>query len=154
MKKKIKVLITSNNIHKAEYGSISSVTRGYAFNYLIPNKYAEIPSKKRLRHIQMFNEIKNQQNKEQETKSKIFQKRIEQIKKVSIYRKIGENNLIFGSITERDINKWFSFNTNLKLHKNKIIIQDNKSTGKKETSIEIKHNKNIVLQMNIIPINI
>ena len=154
MKKKIKVLITSNNIHKAEQGSITNVTRGYAFNYLIPNKYAEIPSKRKLKHIQMFNEIKNQKNKVQETKLYMLEKKIGQVEKISIYRKIGENFLIFGSITERDINQWVSSNTNLKLHKNRITLEENKSAGKREIYIEIKQNKNIILQMNIIPINI
>lgn len=154
MKKKIQVIITSDKINKSEQGSISNVTRGYAFNYLIPNQYAQIPSKKRIKHIQMFNKIKNTRKKIQDTKTELFEKRIDQIEKISIYKKTGENYLIFGSAGEKDIIKWVSLNTNLKLQKTKIEIPENKSAGKIRTSLEIKKDKNIGLQTNIIPINI
>jgi len=154
MKKKIQVIITSDKFNKSEQGSISNVSRGYAFNYLIPNNYAQLPSKKRLKHIEMFNKIKSKRKKIYETKIRLFEKKIEQIGKISIYKKIGENYLIFGSITEKDIIKWISLNTNLELQKNKIKIPENKSAGTNEALIEIKQNKNIMLQINIIPINI
>lgn len=154
MKKKIQVVITSNKINKYEQGSINNISRGYAFNYLIPNQYAEVPTKKKLEHLNMFNEVKNKKKKIQAQKVKIFQNRVEKIEKISLYKKTGESHLIFGSIGEKDIIKWISLNTNLKLQKNRIKISEHKSAGKITTSVEIKQNTTITLQMNIVPINI
>lgn len=152
MKKKIEVIITNKSVNKYEQWSVNKVTRGYAFNYLIPNNYAEIPTRKRLKHIEMFNEIKNKKSKAQETKIKLFKDKTEQIEKISILKKVGENNVIFGNITEKDVSKWIAINTNLRLHKNKITLTENKSTGKTNVSMEI--NQNIILKVNVIPVNI
>nr|ARW65056.1 ribosomal protein L9 [Polysiphonia sertularioides] len=154
MKKKINVLITSDNIDNTTNGLISNVKRGYAFNYLIPNQYAEIPTKKRLKHIKMFRDIEKKQIMVQETKIKVLQERVKKMEKISIYRKIGDNYLIFGSIGEKDIKKWINYNTNIKLQKNKVTINENRSAGHAEIFIEIKQDQNIKLKVNIIPINI
>nr|YP_009392137.1 ribosomal protein L9 [Periphykon beckeri]ARW60485.1 ribosomal protein L9 [Periphykon beckeri] len=154
MKKKVDVIIKTNNFTKAIKGSIINVARGYAFNYLIPNKIAEVATNKKVKHIKMFESIKTKEEKAKQIKNKLLQNSIEKITSISIYKKKGENNLIFGSITEKDIMKWVSKNTNILINKTQIKTSDVKYIGKYEIKIEISSQISIKIPLNIIPTNI
>jgi len=115
MKKKIKIILLKDNTKKEKKGSIINVTRGYAFNYLIPNHIAEIATKNKMKHIQMIQNIVENRQKENEDEIKLLKHNIDTIKNLSFYKRQGENNYIFGNITEKEILKWFNKHTNLEI---------------------------------------
>nr|YP_009394426.1 ribosomal protein L9 [Leptosiphonia brodiei]ARW62988.1 ribosomal protein L9 [Leptosiphonia brodiei] len=148
MKKKIQIIL--NN----ETESLVSVSRGYAFNYLIPKGKATIPTKKKIKHLKMFHRINKEKQKIDEIRIKTVSKNLEEINKISIRKKRGESNLIFGSITDKEILKWLLQHTNLQIVKNQIKINNMKTIGKTNFNINLKENLNKELQLNIIPANI
>nr|YP_009394841.1 ribosomal protein L9 [Polysiphonia elongata]ARW63403.1 ribosomal protein L9 [Polysiphonia elongata] len=148
MKKKVQIII------KDEKEYIVNVSRGYAFNYLIPQGKAIIPTKKKMRQIEMFQTINKEKQKINEIKIKKVRERLKEINKISIYKKSGENNLIFGSITEKEVSKWITKHTNLKIDKGQVKIPNIKKVGIENININIKNNIDEKLQINIIPANI
>nr|YP_009396686.1 ribosomal protein L9 [Vertebrata australis]ARW65872.1 ribosomal protein L9 [Vertebrata australis] len=154
MKRKIKLIVTSNNINKNPKGSIINVSRGYAFNYLIPKKDAEIGTKKKIKHITMFESIKKKKQEIGEKRIQEITQKIKKISKISLYKKIGENNLIFGSVTEKDILKWIELHTNLAINKEQIKLPDIKTIGKMDAKIQLRQNLSENIQINVLPINI
>nr|YP_009654450.1 ribosomal protein L9 [Pleurostichidium falkenbergii]QCH39737.1 ribosomal protein L9 [Pleurostichidium falkenbergii] len=154
MKKKVSVILKQDNKRKRETQCIVNVARGYAFNYLIPNELAELATAKKVQHIKMFESIKTKKKEQNEIELQLIDNNIKKIKKISIYKKGGENNSIFGSITEKDIVKWISKYTNLFIHKLKLEILETKFTGIKYVKIQV-HNKNTInIPLYIIPTNI
>lgn len=148
MKKKIQVVIED------EETNLITVSRGYAFNYLIQEKNARIPTKKQIKHIKMFEKIKKEREKLDEIKVQETQKKLEEISKISVYKKTGENKLIFGSLTEKEIIKWIITHTKISKDKIKITFNDVKTIGVKSINVNIKQDINHSLQVNIIPVNI
>ena len=148
MKKKIQVIIDDKETN------LITVSRGYAFNYLIRKKNARIPTKKQIKHIQMFQEVKQERNKINEIKIQETKKQLENIGKISVYKKAGDNGLIFGSITDKEITKWIVEHTKINTDKIKIKIDEIKTIGVQNIDISIKQNITQSLPVNIIPINI
>nr|YP_009395040.1 ribosomal protein L9 [Polysiphonia stricta]ARW63602.1 ribosomal protein L9 [Polysiphonia stricta] len=154
MKKKINLIVTKDNLHNLTKGSLINVSRGYAFNYLIPNQIAEIASQGKIKHIQMFQEINKKKKEERNINEALLEKNIKKIKKISIYKKKGENNLIFGSVTEKDIIKWITKYTNLKINKTQIKIIEAKSIGTSYIEINVNTKINTQIALELIPMNI
>ncbi len=154
MKKKIKIILLKDNRKKEKKGSIINVARGYAFNYLIPNEIGEIATKNKIKHIQMIENIIKNKEKENEFEIKLLKNNIEKIQNISIYKRQGENNYIFGNITEKEILKWLKRYTDLAIKKIKLDNLNNKIIGISMTKIEIDKKININLPIYIIPINI
>nr|YP_010850708.1 ribosomal protein L9 [Lophurella hookeriana]WGH13408.1 ribosomal protein L9 [Lophurella hookeriana] len=154
MKKKVDVILIQNNLTIGKRGSVINVARGYAFNYLIPNKIAEIATNKKIKHIQMFENIAIQQKETSNIEIKLLKDNIQKIDSISIYKKKGENNFIFGSITEKDITKWINKYTNLLINKIQIKTLEIKLIGVTHMKIQINPKVNISIPLKIIPTNI
>nr|ARW69407.1 ribosomal protein L9 [Polysiphonia sp.] len=154
MKKKISVILTQDNIKKATKGSIINTTRGYAFNYLIPNQIAKIATSKTCKHIKMFEEIKIKNRKTSEIETQLLHDKIEKIDKITIYKKKGDNESIFGSVTEKDVVKWFYKYTNLIIQKSQIKEIKAPLIGIGLIIIDLNASIKIITKLYIIPTNI
>lgn len=154
MRKKINILVIKDEIKQLKKGSIVSVPNGYAFNYLIPKRIAEVATKGKIKHYKMFNdriEIKQRVN---EFAQKQLKKNIEKITKITLYKKSGENHLIFGSITEKEIINWIKKYTNLTVSKTQIQKIEMKSIGLERIVIKISSELTLNIPLRIIPANI
>nr|WGH12817.1 ribosomal protein L9 [Echinothamnion sp.] len=151
MKKKVDVIMIKKSEKK---GSIINVARGYAFNYLIPNKIAEIATSKKIKQIHMFKNIAIKKQEANEVKTQFLRNNIEKINRISIYKKTGENNSIFGSITEKDIIKWINKYTNLLTNKIHIDNLEIKRVGITKIKIQINPKTSINISLTITPTNI
>nr|YP_010618967.1 Ribosomal protein L9 [Deltalsia parasitica]WAX02980.1 Ribosomal protein L9 [Deltalsia parasitica] len=154
MKKKIDIILIKDHLKQGKKGLLTNVARGYAFNYLIPSKIAEIATPKKIKHIQMFENIKIKQKEANQIENKLLQDKIKKIDKISVYKKKGENNLIFGSIKEKEIIKWINKYTNLSINKIQIQSVETKSIGVKNIQIVINSTTSINIPIYIIPTNI
>nr|YP_009395257.1 ribosomal protein L9 [Bryothamnion seaforthii]ARW64025.1 ribosomal protein L9 [Bryothamnion seaforthii] len=154
MTKKIDIIITKDNFKENSSGTILSVSYGYAFNYLLPNKIAELATPKKIKHIQMFKTIEQKNKEAQKVAINELKQKIEKIKKISIHKKTGENSLIFGRITEKDIVNWFFKYTNLVINRKDIKTVNIKKSG--IYYIEVYLGKDITHKMilRVVPTNI
>nr|YP_009944672.1 ribosomal protein L9 [Osmundea sinicola]QFR99966.1 ribosomal protein L9 [Osmundea sinicola] len=154
MKKKIQVILKNNALNQKQTGEIINVSPGYAFNYLIPNGMAEIATKNHMKHYTMFSKI---QKKKQEAASIINQRaqnKIDKISKITIYKKIGSNKLIFGSIKEKDIINWINQYANLNIDKKQIKIANINKISMHNISIELQNNIITTVKLCILPYSI
>nr|WGH13012.1 ribosomal protein L9 [Echinothamnion sp.] len=154
MKKKVDVILIKNDLQKGKQGSIINVTRGYAFNYLIPNKMAEIATKAKIKHINMFKNIKTKKQEDNQIETTLLKNKIEKINSITIYKKTGENGLIFGSITEKEIIQWINNYTSILINKIQIKNLEAKLIGIKNITIQINPKVKISISLKIVPTNI
>nr|YP_009398129.1 ribosomal protein L9 [Gredgaria maugeana]ARW67315.1 ribosomal protein L9 [Gredgaria maugeana] len=154
MNKKVDVILIQKNLKKGKQGSIINVTRGYAFNYLIPNKIAEIATSTKIKHINMFKNIEIKKQEANQIETQLIKNRIEKIDSITMYKKTGENGLIFGSITEKEIIQWINRYTNLSINKIQIKNLEVKLIGIKNITIQINPKVNISVPLKIVPTNI
>ena len=100
VKKTVQVLLCQDVAKLGKNGSIEKVAIGYARNYLLPNKIAIKATHRIIKNVEkqaLINEEKLKQNLELAKLKKVF---IESIKKITIKKKVGKENLIFGSVSD------------------------------------------------------
>lgn len=154
MSKKIKIILTKDYLNIGKKNTIINASRGYVFNYLIPQGIAEIATNKKIKHLNMFEFIKKNKIKQKEIQTEILYNNLMLIKKITISKKTGENNFIFGSINEKEIQTEIKKHTNFNLDKKQIKIPEIKKIGLFNCEINLLHNKLCNLQLNINPSNI
>nr|QCI09090.1 ribosomal protein L9 [Inkyuleea mariana] len=154
MKKNINLIIKKTIPKLGKEGNIVKVSSGYAFNYLIPNNFAEIATKGKLQHINMFVNIKNHKIKQAQIEAEQIKNQFNKITKIKINKKIGENQYIFGSVNEKEIITQIFLNIGKKLEKKQIKIPDIKKIGLFSIEIHITDQLVSILKLQIIPENI
>lgn len=154
MNRKIQVILKNNGFNQEQVVKIISVSPGHAFNYLIPNGMAEVATKNHIKHYTMFSEIKKRKQEAVSILNKKTQNRLENITKITVYKKIGSNQLIFGSIKEKDIIHWINKYTNLNIDKKQIKIDNLNKVSINHINIEFQQNIITNIKLCILPYSI
>nr|YP_010952295.1 ribosomal protein L9 [Gloiopeltis furcata]WMP13964.1 ribosomal protein L9 [Gloiopeltis furcata] len=154
MKKKKQVIVKQKNSVLGKPGTLLNVSNGYAFNYLIPKGIVTLATDKAVRHLSMLKEIERKSAETSKTQAILMQKSLEQISKISIKKNVGENQQIFGSVSEKEIITQIMSYTGQKIEKKQIVLPDIKEIGIYDIKINILHDISVSLKLQIIPENI
>ncbi len=117
-------VILKENIHNlGKIGDIVKVSRGYALNFLIPKNLAIIADKSNKKALN--NHLKMLERKKQKIIADLedLAKKLESIS-LTIKKKVGENNKIFGSVTSLEIVESLQKEHNIELKKDQIKIEE------------------------------
>ena len=153
MHKNITIIIKKTQTNIGKYGEIKSVSKGYARNYLIPMKIAEIATKGKIKHIKMLQEKHNQLMEQQLNNSIETQKYLEKMSKIKIRKKVSDKNSqqIFGSITEKEISEKIFKLTGINIERKQIFIPVIKNIGNYIIQVKITSNINANLKLQVLP---
>nr|YP_009589102.1 50S ribosomal protein L9 [Corallina ferreyrae]QBL75618.1 50S ribosomal protein L9 [Corallina ferreyrae] len=151
MKKTINIIIKKTHSRLGPINSQKKVALGYAFNYLIPQKLAEVSTKGKLKHLKMLNEIKLKKDNQNYINNLNIKECLEQIIKIKIRKKIGQNRQIFGSITEQDIINKINQITGQLITKRQITIPNIKEVGIYNIKITIEDSIYTNIELQVLP---
>lgn len=151
MKKNIKVILKQDLINSGRKNEIIAVKRGYALNYLIPKRIAQFATEGQVKQTKMFREITLKQKEININKAKNTKEKVEKIKKVTLYRITGKDNLIFGNIKDKDIINTINQKCNLELDRNQIEIPIIKNIGIYEIKLQIFQDIKVKLKLQVVP---
>lgn len=151
MKKNIQVIIRKEDSVLGPINTTKSLALGYVFNYLIPNNIVEIASKGKIKHINMLNDIKFTQAKISYNNNLKIKTNLEKIKKINIRKKLGQNQQIFGRITENEVIEYIFRLTGKRFDKKQIKLPDTKALGIYDVNIRIQENINTTIKLQILP---
>lgn len=154
MKKRISVILIDNNNTLGNKGSIITVSRGFAFNYLIPRNLAQKVTKGIIKHNNMFVDIQNKRLEQNKKEAKIIEKQIHKMSHINLYKKTGDYKQIFGSISEKEILHQLYKITGIKLNKRSINIPNINTIGSFNINIDIMNQMQVDVIINILPENI
>jgi len=148
MKKYIEVIIKHSQHHKK---AIKKVTKGYAFNYLIPHQLAELATKGRIKQLQLLQDLSSQKQKQIDQLSSQIHSQIMKVQAIHIRRKCGTNYQIFGSISEQDIQKKLAQIIGKTIDKKLIIINPIKQVGTYKGYVSITQEIKTPINITILP---
>nr|YP_009392357.1 ribosomal protein L9 [Osmundaria fimbriata]ARW60919.1 ribosomal protein L9 [Osmundaria fimbriata] len=154
MKRKLKVILLQDEFNKSKKGTIVDVSRGYAFNYLIPNKIAEIATPKKIKHIEMFKIIEKKEKEANAIAANMLKQKIDNLIKITIHKKQGKNHSIFGTITDKDINNWLEKNAQIKIQHKNIKLPSIKTIGIYNINFLITKEIFTSIKLYVVPTNI
>nr|YP_010337939.1 ribosomal protein L9 [Timspurckia oligopyrenoides]UNJ17524.1 ribosomal protein L9 [Timspurckia oligopyrenoides] len=151
VKKTIQVLLKQNIKTLGVKGDVKTVTLGYARNYLIPLSYATKTTpfilKQAEKEAAKLSEAANllKQEKLQLKTS------LEQLEQVSVKRQVGQNNMIFGSVSAKDIAKCIDDSMGVKIDKKNITTPIIESIGEYEIQIDLAPDISACLKLQVLP---
>ena len=145
----MEVILLKEHESLGEIGDIVNVKPGYARNFLFPNGIAVRSSK---RNIALAEEQKKTLQKRLERESKVNQDLIAQLAKVeiSIEVEVGEEDKMFGSVTNLDIHKALT-EKDVKIDRQSILLdQPIKTLGVHNVPIKISSGEKQEIKVYVI----
>ena len=145
----MEVILLKEHDSLGEIGDIVNVKPGYARNFLFPNGIAVRSSK---RNIALAEEQKKTLQKRLDRASKVNQELIAQLAKVevSIEVEVGEEDKMFGSVTNLDIHKALT-EKDLKIDRQSILLdQPIKTLGVHNVSIKLSSGEKQEIKVYVI----
>ena len=118
----MKVILMSNVENLGESGDVVSVKPGYARNMLIPMGLALRASKRNIAVATEQKKVSLAKAERENQAMEIFAKKLSKVE-ITIEVKVGEEEKMFGSITNKDIHKEL-IDKGFDLDKNQISIND------------------------------
>ncbi len=132
----MKVVLLMDVKGHGKKGDIVEASDGYARNFLLPKKMAEIATADVLNNIKGKNEAAAYHKQQEIEKAKEVAKSLEGAK-VVLTGKAGDNGKLFGKITNQNVADAIKFQLHHVIDKRKIVLPDGiKTIG--ETTVEIK----------------
>nr|YP_009019559.1 50S ribosomal protein L9 [Gracilaria salicornia]AHH24527.1 50S ribosomal protein L9 [Gracilaria salicornia]UAD87701.1 ribosomal protein L9 [Gracilaria salicornia] len=152
MKKKIKIILKKNLANLGSVGSIVQVNSGYAFNYLIPYNFATLATTGRLKHYKMFLNIKQNKLKEIQRKLQVVTEKLNKVAKISIKKKVGNTNHIFGRVSDKEIISNLLYFTGERFDKKNLQIPFIKEIGIYSLDIKLANELKLHIKLQILPV--
>jgi large subunit ribosomal protein L9 len=98
----MEVILREHVEHLGRRGDIVKVAEGYARNYLLPRKLALAVNEGSKRQIEREKKLAEARELEEKSQAEAYAQRLAQAD-ISIARRVGENETMYGSVTSADI---------------------------------------------------
>jgi large subunit ribosomal protein L9 len=98
----MEVILREHVDHLGRRGDVVKVAAGYARNYLLPRHLALAVNENNKRQIERERKLAEVRELEERSQAEAFAQRLSQAD-ISIARRVGENNTLYGSVTSADV---------------------------------------------------
>ena len=132
-------------------GEIINVKRGYARNFLIPQKKALFASEKNIKEVE---KIKTDLNKKDQERKKVAKEIAEKLKNKTfeIKKLVTENKELYGSVKPTEISKLLKEKENIKLSSSLIQpVTEIKSIGEFKVVLNLHSEIECFIKINVLP---
>ncbi len=146
-------LVLMKDIEKlGKEGDVVEVKPGYARNYLLPKRLAveATPANLKMAERKRAERLKREQEKLNQMKS--LAEKLSEVK-LTFYKKAGEKNRLFGSVTSKDIVEALQNIYNIELDKKNIHLEHPiKELGKFEVEVHLYEDINTKIEIEVEPL--
>ena len=127
-------------------GEIVKVADGYARNYLLPRKLALPATASNKQWVERERKLADQRELEERGAAEAIATRLNMLE-LSINRKVGENDQLYGSVTNADIAELLA-KKGFEIDRRKILLPDPiKALG--ETTVPVKLHRDVTAQVKV-----
>nr|YP_010338806.1 ribosomal protein L9 [Glaucosphaera vacuolata]UNJ18756.1 ribosomal protein L9 [Glaucosphaera vacuolata] len=153
VKKTTRVLLCQDVEKLGKPDTVVKVSMGYARNYLLPKKIAIPVTQSILNLIQkkaVLQEQKLKNTLEIANKRKVL---LESVGKFTLRKKVGKNDLIFGSVSDKEVASLITAKTGELIPKQNIQCPEIKNTGVFSILVNLHPSVTASIKLQIIPEN-
>ena len=147
----MKIVLLENLRKLGNIGEIINVKRGYARNFLIPQKKALFASDKNIKEV---SKIKSDLNKKDQEKKKAAKEISEKLKSKTfeIKKLVTENKELYGSVKPTEISKILKVKENIDLSSSLIQpVTEIKSIGEFKVLLNLHSEIEVFIKIKVIP---
>ncbi|OHD54481.1 MAG: 50S ribosomal protein L9 [Spirochaetes bacterium GWF1_51_8] len=144
----MKVILLENVVGLGRAGDIKNVRDGYARNYLLPMRFAELATRKTEEVIEKMREKLAKKAAEMFEGAEKLKEQLEQIT-LEIKAKAGEEEKLFGSVTSNQISAALK-EKGYEVEKKKIAMDHIKTLGEFSIKLKLDEGVNAALKVNVV----
>ena len=147
----MKIVLLENLRKLGSIGEIINVKRGYARNFLIPQKKALFASEKNIKQVE---KIKTDLNKKDQEKKKYAKEILEKLKNKTyeVKKLVTENKELYGSVKPTEISKILKERENIDLSSSIIQpVTEIKSIGEFKVLLNLHSEIETFIKIKVIP---
>jgi large subunit ribosomal protein L9 len=142
----MEVILREHVEHLGRRGDVVKVAEGYARNYLLPRKLALAVTENNKRQIDREKKLGEARDMEEKSAAEGVAQRLAELQ-IEIARRVGENDVLYGSVTSADIAQALHAK-GFEIDKKKIVLHDPlKAIG--ETSVPLKIHRDVTAQVRV-----
>jgi large subunit ribosomal protein L9 len=143
----MEVILRDHVDHLGKRGEVVKVADGYARNYLLPRKLALPATAANKQWIERERKIAETRDQEERGAAEAIATRLA-VLELSIARKVGENDQLYGSVTNADIAELLA-KKGFEVDRRKILLPDPiKSLG--EHTVPVKLHREVTAQLKVV----
>ena len=142
----MEIILRDHVEHVGRRGEVVKVADGYARNYLLPRKLALLATEANKKRVERERKLVEARESEERGAAEAIGARIAALE-ITITRKVGENDQLYGSVTNGDIADAMKAQ-GFEIDRRKILLPDPlKALG--ETMVPVKLHRDVAVQVKV-----
>lgn len=137
MARRVQLVLNKDVSKLGRAGDVVEVAPGYARNYLIPQGFGEKATANLLKQVERRRALERQRLAELKAGAEVQKAAIEKVAKVTIAKQAGENDAIFGTVTERELADAIQQLTRQEVDRREITLPEIKKLGIYQAEIRL-----------------
>jgi large subunit ribosomal protein L9 len=145
----MEVILREHVDHLGKRGEIVKVSDGYARNYLLPRKLALPATDGNRKHVERERKIMETREAEEKSQAEVVAARLSTID-ISIARRVGETEQLYGSVTAADIAEFLK-GKGFEIDRRKLILPEPiKSVGEHDVPLKLHREVTVPLKVKVV----
>jgi len=146
----VQVMLTKEVSKLGKVGELVMVKPGYAQNYLIPRGMAVRATPGVIQEVERRKEKERQRLLAIKQEAEAKKTALSTIGGFIIKKKVGAENAIFGSVTDREVAQMLEAKTNLTIDERQIVLPEIKKTGSYDVNIKLHAEVTATIKLQVV----
>lgn len=151
MAKRVQLVLNQDVSKLGRLGDLVEVAPGYARNYLIPQKLAVRATPGILKQVERRREIERQRQLEEKQQAQERKTALEAVGSFRISKQVGEEEAIFGTVTERELADLIQEAIGQEVDRRGITLPDIRKTGTYRAEIKLHPEVTATVEVEVVP---
>ena len=151
MAKRVQLVLNQDVSKLGISGDLVEVAPGYARNFLIPQKLAIRATPGILKQVERRREKERQRQLELKQQAQELKSTLENAGSFTIAKQVGEENAIFGTVTDREVATLIQQAINQEVDRRGITLPDISKTGTYKAEIKLYPEVTAVVEIQVVP---
>jgi large subunit ribosomal protein L9 len=153
MAKRVQLVLTQDINKLGRNGDLVEVAPGYARNYLLPQGMAVRTTPGILKQVERRREAERQRLLELKKEAEAQKAALEKAGRLSISKQVGENDAIFGTVTNQDVADAIQSATNIEIDRRTITVPEIHKLGSYKIDLKLHPEVTATVDIQVVPLN-
>jgi large subunit ribosomal protein L9 len=150
MAKRIQLVLSQDISKLGKVGDLVEVAPGYARNYLLPKGMAVRTTPGVLKQVERRREIERQRLLELKQAAEAVKAALENAGRFTIAKQVGENDAIFGTVTDREVAEVIQSVTGQEIDRRGITVPDIHQIGTYRIDLKLHLDVTVTIEIEVV----
>jgi large subunit ribosomal protein L9 len=151
MAKRIQLVLNDYVYKLGQAGDLVEVAPGYARNYLLPKGLAVRTTPGVLKQVERRRELERQRLAELKGQAETIKAALEKTRSFTIAKQVGENDAIFGTVTDREVAEVIQAATGQEIDRRGITVPEVNKTGTYQVDLKLHPEVTATVEIQVVP---